>query len=58
MERKTALELAARIIGNLLGYLSKGKNFRLYQTDLNYVADCLMNAADEKVDWKYFQPAD
>jgi len=44
MTRREALEIAARILGNL-SLVKKNRNFRDYQNDLNYLADCIMMAA-------------
>jgi hypothetical protein len=57
MSREIALSLAARILSNLMGYRSK-KDYRMYQSDLNYMADCIMNAFDGQTYWKAFQPKD
>lgn len=53
MTRQQALTIAAQVIGNMF-LVRKKRDYREYQNELNYLADCLMEAADGQVDMKRY----
>lgn len=51
MTRQQALVIAARIMGNMMSVRKDKSNaMRTWRSDLNYLADCLMEAAAGQTD--------